>query len=140
MVQIVKKGDYYARMSQILGYTEREHVYAPGMEHVFIVDEMGLLKGDANERGFFQPSFFYQPICGNALLLGLTKPEGDLTDCSMPLELVKQSVKFPKVRFTGFTDTTEEQDHPWLPGQKITAFVRRANFEPIDPQSTGRTQ
>jgi hypothetical protein len=129
VVLIIKKGDYHARMSQILGYTERDHVYAPGMEHVFIVDDMALRKPDVNERGFFQPSFFYQPICGNALLFGLTVPEGDLTDCTMSLQDVRAAISFPKVRFIGFTESEGEEEHPIL--GKMHRVDIKANFVPV---------
>ena len=137
-VQIIKKGDYWARIRALIGYTETELMTAPGREHVFIVDGNALLKDDANERGFFRPSLYPDPICGKTLLMGLTVPEGDFSDCTMPMQLVQQVVSFPKVRFVGMTSTMSVEEHPIF-GQ-MTVQRNEAHFEAIPVGATGRTQ
>lgn len=110
------------------------HVYPPFRTAVICCSDEALLKTDANDRGFWQPSFYPHPICAKAVILGLTSPEGDYTHCTLDIPSLKQVISFPKVRFVGFHDTESIEEHPVI--GPINVFRREAIFEPLDERTS----
>ena len=100
--------DIYA----LVDFKTSDFVMAPG-GHAFVVDDEALLRGDVNQRGFFQPVHYPQPIGGKSVLIGLTPHEGDFADCLLAVEQVEKVISWPQVEFMGMSALEPvEVEHP----------------------------
>lgn len=104
---------YWNDIKQIVG-KNLGFVYAPGVANAFIVDDIALMHKpeEVNPRGFWQPDFMQTPICGQAVLIGLDGPEGNMADCQLEHQVVRDRIKFPKVEYVGMQYSSGWTTHP----------------------------
>lgn len=121
-------GKAMAFSRKIIGCQLAEFVYSPGGEHVILVDEEGLVRGDPNKKGFFQPTFYDRPMCGKAVVFGMDR-SAEFTSCKIAVHEFQHAISFPKVEFLGFTDAVTQVNHPLF--GHVTQFSREAHFKPI---------
>jgi hypothetical protein len=115
-------------------FTTVAHVYTPEHRYVFVLNDEGLMK--PNPGPFWKPRGYPQPLEGPALMMGLTEGPGDYCSNDLPLDFMQARITFPAVRFTGFKESSGEEDHPLL--GRVFTVRREAQFEPI-PEGSSRS-
>lgn len=90
------------------------------------VDEEGLLSPSPGP--FFSLNGGATIIHGKGLVVGVNE-EGDNVDCSISRDALWARLTWPNVKFVGFVESNEVQDHPLF--GRVNVFSRKAKFEPL---------
>lgn len=96
------------------------HDYDDGSYDVVYLDDEGLLK--PNPGPFFRLAQYPNPLCGRGLVLGVNY-EGASVAPQVTKEFLQSIIQWPKVKFTGFTDSEYTSGG-------VHVFSRKSNFSP----------